>query len=622
MKVFKMALALCLAVLVAVGCGGGSGSGSGSGGAADSTSPQAAYNSPSAYLQNQAISTLVPTTSGTVTSFSVAPALPTGLVLDATTGAISGTPSVAAAGTDYTITVTGPGGSTTTVVHFLVGPVITLSRMAVAGTSVYTQVTLDAAALGFSGAVYAQAVDPNGMFYSGGAIRYGTGNLVLELLTVNSQSPGIHTGQFAIKLCPDAACTSPLPTMPSILLNYSIHVLAEGGAWPGDHLTALSSMPGAPEWATFQGNAAHTGYVPVTLNPNQFSTRWQISAPTFLYNNGMFNLATVTTEGGRFYIAGDNAVTAHSEHDGSTLWSYSFSGLTFPSVNPPAVKNGTVYVAAGQQSSTYMFGLDASDGTLQFRSAMSSQWQNYLAPTVGLSGVYTNAGMFGGLYAFNTRGTMLYFGSTAQQSTWTPAVDSGSVYAYTGDALRVFDPISGSLKASISDPTFTNYIYEIGGSAVLGAPNSVFAAAYGNSVLNGGAIGNKLVHFNLQSNTVDWTIAGVYPSTPAYDNGVVYAVNNNSRQLEARSETDGSLIWTWTPPASGDTKFVSEVLLTKNAVIVSTNLSTYAIDRSTQHAMWSYPAAGNLALSPKGILYIEGYGTGSSTATLTAINVH
>ena len=80
------------------------------------------------------------------------------------------------------------------------------------------------------------------------------------------------------------------------------------------------------------------------------------------------------------------------------------------------------------------------------------------------------------------------------------------------------------------------------------------------------------------------------------------------------------MVWSWTPPAAGDTKFVSEVLLTQNTVIVSTNLSTYAIDRKTNHVVWSYPVAGNLALSPNGILYIESPGTNGAT-TLTAINV-
>lgn len=584
--------------------------------------PQALYASPQVYVENQAVSPLAPAISGAAISFSVTPSLPAGLALDTATGLISGTPIAGAAGADYTITVTGPGGSTTTGLHLAVEPVVAVSRMVVAGTSVSPLVTLDAEALGLNGTVYARTTDAGGVFSALVAVKASDGSYVLELATLSSASRGLHTGQAVVSLCRDALCSTP-HAMPGVVVNYTVNVLAQGGAWPGNHLTPLSSIQGAPEWATFQGNAAHTGYVPVTLDPNQFDTRWQISVPAFLYFNGRFNLATVTTEGGNFYIAGANAVTAHSEYDGSTLWTHSFSGLPNPSVNPPAVSHGTVYVAAGQQSSTYMFALDASNGSVLFRSAMSSQWENYLAPTVGPLGVYTNAGTYGGLYAFNSRGIELYFAPTAQQSTWTPAIDSGSVYAYTGDALRVFDPVLGTLKTSINDPTFSLSMYDIGGSAVLGAANSVFAATYSNSFANGGTTGNSLVHFNLQLNTVDWTIKGNYPSTPAYDSGIIYAANNNPLQVEARSEIDGTLIWSWAPPASGDTEFLSEVLLTQNAVIVSTNLSTYAIDRSTHHVVWSYPVAGKLALSSNGILYIvEGNAALGSTTTLTAINVH
>ncbi|SHM62157.1 PQQ-like domain-containing protein [Rhizobacter sp. OV335] len=498
---------------------------------------------------------------------------------------------------------------------------LSVSRSVVAGTSVHPVVTLDATALGLSDTLYATVNDPGGVFGAPVAVTASGGSYALELATLNTATTGTHAGQAVVNLCRDAACSA-LHSTPTMVLNYSVDVLAADGAWPGNHLTTLAAMPGAPEWSTFQGNAAHTGHVPVTLDPNRFSTRWQVVVPSHLYFNGLFNLATVTTEGGRFFIAGNNAVTARSEHDGSVLWSYSFSGLEYPSVNPPAVRDGTVYVSAGQQSSATMFGLDASDGSVRFRSDMSNQWSNYLAPTVGPSGVYANAGTTGGMYAFDLQGTPLYFSPTDFQSTWTPAVDSSAVYAYSGDALRVFHPTTGALQATIADPTFTNYIYEIGGSAVLGGPDSVFAAAYANSFLNSGTIGNSLLHFNLQANTIDWSIQGVYPRTPAYGGGVLYAVNNNPLRLEARAESDGALLWSWTPQASSDTSFVSEVLLTDNAVIVSTNRSTYAIDRTTHRAAWSYPAPGNLALSRNGVLYIAGYNTvGATSMTLTAINL-
>ena len=57
-------------------------------------------------------------------SYQVSPTLPTGLSLNGTTGAITGTPSVAASVQPYTITATNSGGSTSTVVSITVNDVI------------------------------------------------------------------------------------------------------------------------------------------------------------------------------------------------------------------------------------------------------------------------------------------------------------------------------------------------------------------------------------------------------------------------------------------------------------------------------------------------------------------
>lgn len=57
---------------------------------------------------------------GTVTSYSVNPALPAGLSLNTTTGVISGTPTTAAAWNNYIITATNASGSTNGNVEFQV----------------------------------------------------------------------------------------------------------------------------------------------------------------------------------------------------------------------------------------------------------------------------------------------------------------------------------------------------------------------------------------------------------------------------------------------------------------------------------------------------------------------
>lgn len=76
------------------------------------SAPTISYTgSPFSYPQNSAISNLTPTTNSS--SFSVIPTLPTGLSLNASTGVISGTPTVLQSSTSYTITATSSNSCTT-----------------------------------------------------------------------------------------------------------------------------------------------------------------------------------------------------------------------------------------------------------------------------------------------------------------------------------------------------------------------------------------------------------------------------------------------------------------------------------------------------------------------------
>ena len=110
---------LLLAGLLAACSGGGS-----------STPPPAAPTAPppsalsygpaQTFTIDTAIATLNPTVTGAVASYGVAPALPAGLALDTTSGAISGTPTAVAAAADYTITAGNSTGSTTAVLSITV----------------------------------------------------------------------------------------------------------------------------------------------------------------------------------------------------------------------------------------------------------------------------------------------------------------------------------------------------------------------------------------------------------------------------------------------------------------------------------------------------------------------
>ncbi|HSA13667.1 MAG TPA: putative Ig domain-containing protein, partial [Spirochaetota bacterium] len=100
------------------------------------------YSTPSAlYTRNAVITNNVPTVTGTVTNWSVSPALPAGLTLNTTTGVISGTPGIELTATNFTITAANSGGSTTAVISITVTGV-TLLRITPADRAVSPGSTL------------------------------------------------------------------------------------------------------------------------------------------------------------------------------------------------------------------------------------------------------------------------------------------------------------------------------------------------------------------------------------------------------------------------------------------------------------------------------------------------
>ena len=95
--------------------------------------PAISYSTPQVYTKGITITSLIPTsTGGTVTNYSVSPALPAGLSMNAATGVITGTPTSVTASAVYAVTATNTGGSTTSSVT------ITVNDIAPSGLSYIT----------------------------------------------------------------------------------------------------------------------------------------------------------------------------------------------------------------------------------------------------------------------------------------------------------------------------------------------------------------------------------------------------------------------------------------------------------------------------------------------------
>jgi uncharacterized repeat protein (TIGR01451 family) len=122
--------------------------------------------------------------------------------------------------------------------------------------------------------------------------------------------------------------------------------------------------------------------------------------------------------------------------------------------------------------------------------------------------------------------------------------------------------------------------------------------------------GGRLMSFDLTNRQIRWTMSNGFNDQPSLVNGVIYAVQNGV--LSVRREDTGAQLWMWVPPSDA---LAGSIIVTVSHVFVSGAATTYAIDLDTHASVWTYPAAGPLALS-EGTLYIAG-----SSGTLTAISL-
>jgi hypothetical protein len=121
-----------------VSCGGGGGSS-----APSIAAPSAlSYTSPAQTTAGTAVTAMAPTVTGTVTSYSVNPALPAGLSLNTTSGVISGTPTAAMAQAVYTVTATNAGGSTTFALSLTVNAAFAIASLSSSTPTALTALTL------------------------------------------------------------------------------------------------------------------------------------------------------------------------------------------------------------------------------------------------------------------------------------------------------------------------------------------------------------------------------------------------------------------------------------------------------------------------------------------------
>lgn len=451
--------------------------------------------------------------------------------------------------------------------------------------------------------------DPQGLFSSEVTTIDVSGQDYLLVLNVPPRSTaGVFSGTISLQICGGNCDYSPQVPGSPIQIPYTVTVT------PFVPLPPVPTVSGLPEWETYQGNAGHTGFVPVTLDATRFMPRWSWSLPP----NASGTLSPVTMGSGKVIVSASGYFApaflfALDELDGSVAWRHDFG--TIFAINHPATAGGRVFVASSGHEDTFMWAFDLADGTPIFKTPFASQWEHYLAPTFRNGFVYTNGGYYGGMYAFKaTSGAEKWFAQLNQYELWSPAVDDNFAYAYTGYAFTATDLSTGALAFSVADPDFNWWGYSLNMSPVLPGDgsvllvNGVFDFGYGHP--------NQLVRYSIAGRSETWRVDGEFMSNPVVAAGIIYVLNMAGNRLEARSQSNGALLWSWQPADPLETLPVGNLVLTENLLFLSSSVSTYGIDLGTHQVVWSTPQAGKLAMSSNRVLYIV-----TSVGTIEAITL-
>ena len=349
----------------------------------------------------------------------------------------------------------------------------------------------------------------------------------------------------------------------------------------------------AQSWSGHNRGSDHRGYVPISLDPAEFSERWTQTLPA--------NGTSACGGGGSVFFVQGQRLSHLDSGTGEVVWQIDFSNSS--DLTAPAVSNGKVFVQTGPQDASYLYKIDAGTGSIDFQVPYGNQSTEYLAPTIKDGAVYIAGGEFWGMYSFDElTGAENWFTDLAFTSRWTPAVDESRAIAYTRNLgmLVICDRSTGVILGEIPDPSSTFGSSSLENAPVLGSLNNALITS-----------SDRLISFDMGSMSVSWEVDGDFDGQVSLANGQIYVVNGES--IDVRSEATGSLIWSWSKPEFTLSDASSTIVVTDTHFFCRAGFSTHAIDLLTQQSVWSVGVAGSLTLLD-GALFIGG-------STMTAIEL-
>ena len=496
------------------------------------------------------------------------------------------------------------------------------------------------------GPVYVLVVDPKSVFDSQIPLQFESQTSAIATLTVKSSAlPGRYSDNLRVRLCRDAQCTREYPGSP-VSLPYDVQI---DSLVP--RLTSLSTI--GPDWDSHQGNAAHTGAVPISVSPVKFARRWQWRVGA---TPDVVDLSHVVTHRGKAYFSTSvgwsgyardfgKHVFAIDEATGVQAWRFDYPLGTAPTA--PAVSDGMVFAGANWSGSYHFWALDHASGAQLSENGLGTQWRYYKAATVMGGRLYQHGGYNnGGIASFdlanresvwnNELWDVSHPGAVAVDETYAYAVTYGTLYTPESDgALVKLNRLTGAvvkkIRPSYPSSSTSQFFGGVGNESsptpVITGPDQV-VLSYLNPVIVNGASGmnHRLEKLDTATGNSVWRIdvpvtnpsllsaytsQNPQTSDPVSINGTLIVVNPANAKVEARRESDGQLLWSWAPPGEDQAALLAHdvrasPVSTATVVFIPTSRFVYGLDTATGKAVWRHGNTGQLAISGTGVLYVSG----------------
>ena len=597
----------------------------------DITPSSLAYSPNSFTLtKGTAMTTVTPTVSGgTVTTWSVSPSLPTGLSIDSTTGAISGTPSVVSSSATYTVTASNTGGSDTATLTIVVNDIapslLTYSPNSLTLTKGTAMTTLTPTSSG--GTVTSWSVSPSlpaglSLDSTTGAIS-GTPTSITSSAsyTVTASNTGGSTTASVTIVVNDAAPTSIAYSPSSLTLTKGTTMTTVTPTSSGGTATSWSISPSLPSGLSFSTTTGAISGTPTTITS---SASYTVTAS----NTGGSDTATVTIV--------VNDVTPSSLT--YTPNSFTLTKGTAMTTVTPSVSGGPVTSWTVSPSLPSGLSLDSSTGAISGTPTAITTSASYTV-TAGNTGGSTTASVtivvndiapssitYSPSSLTLTKNTAMTTvtptssGGTVTSWTVSPALPSGlSLDSSTG-------AISGTPTTTSSSASYTVTASNSGGSATASVTilvnDEAPAISYNpsSSTLTKGVAMTTITPTSTGGTATSWSISPSLPSGLSFNtstgaiSGTPTSVSSSASYTVTASNAGGS--GTTTVTIQVNDVAPSSITYTPNSLTLTKDTTmTTVTPTSSGGAVVSWSISPSL---PSGLSFSTSTGAISGTPTTTS----